>query len=73
MQRHAQRSEYWFVAEGACQVKTELADMQAFAHDEMIKIPTGQWHQLSNPFDQPCKLVEIQYGKQCIEEDIERK
>ena len=73
MQRHEHRGEYWFVTEGACQVKTEFSDMQMFAHDEMIKIPVGRWHQLINPFTEPCKLVEIQYGARCVEEDIERR
>ena len=73
MQRHADRSEYWFVTEGACQVKTEFANMQVFKHDEMIKIPKERWHQLCNPFKDPCKLVEIQYGTRCVEEDIERR
>jgi mannose-6-phosphate isomerase-like protein (cupin superfamily) len=38
-----------------------------------MKIPVGGWHQLTNPFDEPCKIIEIQYGIKCIEEDIERK
>jgi mannose-6-phosphate isomerase-like protein (cupin superfamily) len=33
----------------------------------------GQWHRLSNPFSSPCRLIEIQYGDQCEEYDIERK
>jgi mannose-6-phosphate isomerase-like protein (cupin superfamily) len=41
-------------------------------HQE-FKIPVSEWHQLTNPYDVPCKIVEIQYGKSCIEEDIERK
>jgi mannose-6-phosphate isomerase-like protein (cupin superfamily) len=41
-------------------------------HQE-YNIDVGEWHQLTNPFDTPCKIVEIQYGEQCIEEDIERK
>jgi len=41
-------------------------------HDE-YKVPVGSWHQLTNPFDHPCKIVEIQYGLECDEEDIERK
>lgn len=73
MQRHKYRSEYWFVAEGACQVKTEFSDLTMYAHDEMIKIPVEHWHQLSNPFAEPCRLVEIQYGTFCVEEDIERR
>jgi len=28
---------------------------------------------LCNETDQPLKLIEIQYGENCIEEDIERK
>jgi mannose-6-phosphate isomerase-like protein (cupin superfamily) len=36
-------------------------------------VPVADWHQLTNPFDAPVKIVEIQYGEQCIEEDIERK
>jgi mannose-6-phosphate isomerase-like protein (cupin superfamily) len=36
-------------------------------------IPLGEWHQLTNPYDEPCRIVEIQYGDACIEEDIERK
>ena len=73
MQRHNYRAEYWFVAEGACQVDREHTSMQVFQHDEMVKIPVDSWHKLSNPFDKPCRIIEIQYGKQCIEEDIERK
>ena len=73
MQRHSNRSEYWFIAEGTCQVKTEFSVTQLYAHDEMFKIPLGHWHQLINPFDVPCKLIEIQYGTTCTEDDIERK
>lgn len=73
MQRHSKRAEYWFVAEGACEFKTEYAHMRIFKFDEQVKIPVNAWHQLSNPFGIPCKIIEIQYGEECIEEDIERK
>lgn len=73
MQRHHHRAEYWFVAEGACQYETDFATMQIFQHDEMVKISKEKWHQLSNPFDVPCRIVELQYGESCVEEDIERK
>jgi mannose-6-phosphate isomerase-like protein (cupin superfamily) len=36
-------------------------------------VPQGEWHQLRNPYEVPCKIVEIQYGINCVEEDIERK
>ena len=35
-------------------------------------VPVGEWHQITNPFDKPCHLIEIQYGESCVEEDIER-
>ena len=41
-------------------------------HDS-YQIPTGEWHQLTNPFVDPCRIVEIQYGEFCNEEDIERQ
>lgn len=72
MQRHAKRREYWVVQEGKCKVEKEFGALFLHTH-ETIAIPVGEWHQLSNPFDQPCRIVEIQYGEQCIEEDIERQ
>jgi mannose-6-phosphate isomerase-like protein (cupin superfamily) len=41
-------------------------------HQE-YRVPVTEWHQLTNPFDVPVKVVEIQYGEHCNEEDIERK
>ena len=42
---------------------------QQFAH---VHIEKGQWHQLANEGTEPLRLIEIQYGDECIEEDIER-
>jgi cytidyltransferase-like protein len=78
MQRHEFRSEYWLVTHGACVVNSTTANGYVLPptllkeHLE-FKIPVGEWHQLTNPYDVPCKIVEIQYGEKCIEEDIERK
>lgn len=72
MQRHFERREYWVVEEGECKVEREFAALFLRTH-ETIDIPLGAWHQLSNPFDQPCRIVEIQYGTNCVEEDIERR
>jgi cytidyltransferase-like protein len=70
MQRHAYRSEYWLVTEGECKVEKELETFIAHKH-VTIQISKGQWHQLSNPFTLPCRLVEVQYGEHCVEDDIE--
>ena len=72
MQRHAKRREYWVVEEGNCKVETDTSTLLLETH-QTIDIPVGSWHRLSNPFTNPCRIVEIQYGEQCIEEDIERK
>jgi cytidyltransferase-like protein len=78
MQRHQHRSEYWIVAEGVAVINREMNSGYALPsiilekHDEVC-IEVGEWHQLSNPYSVPCKVVEIQYGTNCIEEDIERK
>lgn len=78
MQRHNLRAEYWIVSEGDAVVNRAMASGYAMPsvtigrHVE-YKVPVGEWHQLTNPFDVPVKVVEIQYGKNCVEEDIERK
>ena len=72
MQRHEHRSEYWLVTEGKCKIEREFGSALLHRHDT-IRIPASEWHQLSNPFDQPCRIVELQYGARCTEDDIERK
>jgi mannose-6-phosphate isomerase-like protein (cupin superfamily) len=49
-----------------------LPSVNMTKHDQ-LDIPVGEWHQLYNPFEEPCRIVEIQYGDYCVEEDIERK
>jgi cytidyltransferase-like protein len=78
MQTHSQRSEYWIVSEGQCVVNSQMIGGYSLPPKTLSKhqshnIGVGDWHQLTNPFNTPCKIVEIQYGEQCIEEDIERK
>jgi D-beta-D-heptose 7-phosphate kinase/D-beta-D-heptose 1-phosphate adenosyltransferase len=77
MQRHFKRHEFWHVTEGKCILKTSLPSGYSLPPLEMttfsqVQIPQGDWHQLTNPFDEPCKIVEIQYGSACEESDIER-
>ena len=78
MQRHNDRLELWFVAEGTATVYTinsssdeELDGVYKKFHS--VHIATNQWHRLANETDKPLKIIEIQYGEECIEEDIERK
>jgi cytidyltransferase-like protein len=78
MQKHFHRNEYWMVAEGKCEVRSELESGYAvptkvLKYHDTFTIPEGTWHQLNNPYTIPCKLVEIQYGDICAEDDIERR
>ena len=78
MQKHTSRSEYWLVSEGSCIVNSQLnggyslPPVTLTKHQE-YKVEVDAWHQLVNPFNEPCRVVEIQYGDQCVEEDILRK
>ena len=79
MQRHEQRSESWFVAEGRARVltvdtvTTDVEDLGLFSKHETLLIHQHQWHQLCNDSDtNVLKIIEIQYGHATNEEDIER-
>jgi D-beta-D-heptose 7-phosphate kinase/D-beta-D-heptose 1-phosphate adenosyltransferase len=78
MQRHQDRAEHWHVAEGTATVytinrKSDAELLGEFTQFQHIHIDHHEWHQLCNETDQPLKIVEIQYGANCVEEDIERK
>ena len=78
MQRHQDRAEHWFVAEGTATVYSidQSSDMDLlgeYTQHQHVHINRTQWHKLCNETDQPLKVIEIQYGENCIEEDIERK
>jgi cytidyltransferase-like protein len=77
MQRHRQRSELWVVTTGEATVITAEDDLdktteKTYNKHELILIPVGTWHQLLNNTTEIVKIVEVQYGTCCMEEDIER-
>jgi len=81
LQRHQYRTEIWLVSEGKCMVEHHghaietdeyLVHTPLMTHHE-YRVPRTKWHRLFNPYDVPCKIVEIQYGDYCEEEDIERR
>lgn len=78
MQRHRHRKEFWFVAEGIATVytidsrTTDYEFQGDYIQHQSIHIAAGQWHQLKNESQQPTKIIEIQYGDVCVEEDIDR-
>lgn len=78
MQRHENRAEFWFVAEGTATVYTLDSGsdhdlLHELEYQQHCFIQKSQWHMLCNETTRPLKLIEIQYGDNCVEEDIERK
>ena len=83
MQVHKHRAEHWFVSEGTASVYTLKKNFNVhesqkeligvYKKHDYLHIDVGQWHMLANETDSILKIIEIQYGESCIEEDIERK
>jgi len=76
-QKHFKRSEIWMVSKGSCIVNYSNNDPNIKKNIQLNKfdhylVPVGSWHQITNPFEETCHLIEIQYGEACIEDDIER-
>ena len=76
-QKHFKRSEIWLVSKGKCVVNyskdnpNDRSSVTLEKFDE-YNVPVGDWHQITNPFDNPCHIIEIQFGEACVEDDIER-
>jgi len=76
-QKHVKRNEIWLVSEGSCLVKHSHSSpenkmeitLKKFNH---FVVKTGEWHQIINPSQEECRIIEIQYGDKVVENDIER-
>ena len=76
-QKHFKRSEIWLVSKGKCVVNYSENDPNlkksiTLKKFDQYNVPVGNWHQITNPFDEKCHIIEIQYGEECVEDDIER-
>lgn len=79
VQRHFLRSEYWLASEGTATVdyqrspRWQTMATTTLKQFEDMHIPVNTWHCLRNTTDEPVRIIEIQYGEECNEDDIERK
>ena len=74
MQKHQYRAEFWIVSEGIASLKRLGQEgVTVLQPHHQNTIYPKQWHQLINQTTEPVRIVEIQYGEKCDEEDIERK
>jgi cytidyltransferase-like protein len=78
LQRHQHRAEYWHISEGEVVVDARMPNGYVIPPRVLKKhqshcMPQGEWHRLMNLSERPCKIVEIQFGDHCLEDDIERR
>lgn len=81
-QRHLYRNEHWYVLKGILIMHTveELGLITPIPrkytimkpHDTLL-ITAGTWHKPINFGNEPCHVIEIQFGERCEESDIERR
>lgn len=75
-QRHGFRSEHWYVLSGKLRLDTEYngrKETHYMSQNDTYVVEVGVWHKAINETNQPCHILEVQYGDKCIEEDIERR
>ena len=76
-QRHFLRSEHWYVLKGSCTLRTEYKNVTQQV--DLTELTSGYvigkevWHKVTNNTENFCHILEVQYGKQCVENDIERR
>jgi mannose-6-phosphate isomerase len=70
-QRHARRSEHWFVVQGFGRVTLDDDTIELLA-GETIDIPVGSAHRIENAGTENLVFIEIQHGEYFGEDDIER-
>lgn len=76
-QKHKHRGEVWVVSKGKCDINySDTSPEPVLTHTlekyESWTVHRGSWHQITNPYDEECRIVEIQYGEVLSEDDIER-
>lgn len=82
-QYHKMRDELWFVTSGMAKVDHSPTQKSIYFPmviegmllqlNDTTRILKNTWHRLYNPFEEPCTIVEIQYGARCEEDDIVRE
>ncbi len=70
-QRHAHRSEHWFVISGRATVTLDGSEFE-IGKGHYVDVPRGTAHRLENRRDEPLVIIEVQYGDYFGEDDIIR-
>jgi mannose-6-phosphate isomerase-like protein (cupin superfamily) len=70
-QKHARRSEHWFVVRGTAKVTLDGEEI-ILKPGETVDISIGTAHRVENPGEELTVFIEIQRGDYLGEDDIER-
>jgi mannose-6-phosphate isomerase len=70
-QRHAKRSEHWFIVSGTATVTLDGV-VTTLSPGEAIDIPMGSAHRIANEGTDDVVFVEVQHGSYFGEDDIVR-
>jgi mannose-6-phosphate isomerase len=70
-QRHASRSEHWFIVRGRAAVTLD-GEGTEFNPGDAIDIPRGSAHRIESIGDDDLLFIEVQHGDYFGEDDIER-
>lgn len=71
LQRHHKRSEFWLIISGTGNVQLGKLTREMRA-GQTVHIHEKEVHRATNTGSVPLAILELQYGDDCSEEDIER-
>tara|TARA_Y200000002_G_scaffold371333_1_gene367867 strand:- start:362 stop:1822 length:1461 start_codon:yes stop_codon:yes gene_type:complete len=71
LQKHQHRAEHWIVVKGTAEIICGEKKL-TLSENQSTYIPLGEKHRLSNPYDTPLEIVEVQSGSYLGEDDIVR-
>jgi len=71
LQKHTHRSEKWNIVLGKGLVTLNKEEKEVVSGD-LVDVPIGAEHRIKNTGKDPLVFIEIAYGKNLSEEDIER-
>lgn len=72
LQRHSKRDEFWVPIMGYGVLVSDDGSLSSLEPGVPVYIPAGKVHRIENNGYWPLKLVEVQVGMACDEQDIER-
>ena len=70
-QKHAKRSEHWFVVRGSGVVTLD-GEQRRVAEGHAVDVPVGIAHRIENDGDEDLVFIEVQHGESFGEDDIVR-